>query len=110
MATTSTKVSQSVPQVANLIVNAFNHQVYDLNNMDVQHMQVYDTITIAASGSVSVNSVNFFSNVGGTSGKTVAQTNMKLNNTLQTPQAFSIMAFRLRIAENILLADFLSAS
>jgi len=94
--------------VGNLILNAFNHQVFDLNNMDVQHMQVYDTITLAAAASVSANSVNFFSSVGSQSGKTVAQTNMKSPNQLQTPQSFSIMSFRLRISETILLADLVS--
>lgn len=88
-----------------LITSAFNHQVYDLNNMDVQHMQVYDSITIAASGSVSNQTVNFFSNVGTSSGKSIAQCNIRTPNQLQTPQAFSIMSFRLRWAENILLAD-----
>lgn len=90
-----------------LITNAFNHQVYDLNNMDVQHMQLYDTITIAASGTVSSNTVSFFSNVGPQSNKTVAQTNIATPRQLQTPQAFSIMAFRIRWSENILLADLL---
>lgn len=91
-----------------LIANAFNHQVYDLNNMDVQHMQLYDTVTIAASGSVSNLTVSFFSNVGPQSNKTPAQTNLATSRQLQTPQAFSIMAFRIRWAENILLADLLT--
>lgn len=91
-----------------LITNAFNHQVYDLNNMDVQHMQIYDTIAIAAGGNVSSLTVNFFSNVGPQSGKTIAQTNLRTPNQLQTPQAFSIMSFRVGWAENILLADLLT--
>lgn len=95
----------AAPQVGNLITNAFNHQVYDLNNMDVQHMQLYDTITIAAANPVNSNTVNFFSNVGPQSGKTVAQTNLAVPRQLRTPEAFSIMAFRLRWAENILYSD-----
>lgn len=92
-------------QAGGLITSAFNHQIYDLNNMDVQHMQLYDTITIAASGTVSQNTVSFFSNVGPQSGKTEALTNIATPRQLQTPQAFSIMSTRLRWAENILLAD-----
>lgn len=95
----------SANSAANLITSAFNHQVYDLNNMDVQHMQLYDTITIAASGTVSNQTVSFFSNVGVGSGKTIALCNINTPRQLQTPQAFSIMSFRLRWAENILLAD-----
>lgn len=95
-------------QAGSLITNAFNHQVYDLNNMDVQHMQLYDTISIAAGGSVSPLSVNFFSNVGPQSGKTAAQTNLAQSRQLQTPQAFSIMSFRVGWAPNILLADLLT--
>lgn len=96
-----------MPAVNALILNAFNHQVYDLNNLDVQHMQLYDTITIAASATPTVSNTSFFSNVGPASSKTVAQTNLSTNRILEAPEAFSIMAFRLRWAENVLLADLL---
>lgn len=91
-----------------LISNAFNHQVYDLNNMDVQHMQVYDTVAIAAGGNVSPLTVSYFSSVGAQSGKTAAQTNLDTPNQLQTPEAFSIMSFRLGWTPNVLLADLLT--
>ena len=99
--------TREMPQVNSLIYNAFNHQIYDLNNMDVQHMQLYDTITLAAAATPTVSNTSFFSNVGPASNKTVALTNLSTNRELQTPEAFSIMAFRLRWQEDVLLADLL---
>ncbi len=98
----------AMPATGNLISNAFNHQVYDLNNMDVQHMQLYDTVTLAAGASVSTLSTAFFSNVGPQSGKTEAQTNLSVPRQLRTPEAFSIQSFRIRWQENVLYADLLS--
>ena len=96
-----------MPMVNSLILNAFNHQIYDLNNLDVQHMQLYDTITLAAAATPTVSNTNFFSNVGPASSKTVALTNLSTNRELQAPEAFSIMAFRMRWQEDVLLADLL---
>jgi len=75
--------------------------------MDVQHTPLYDTVTIAAAGSVTQTTASFFTNVGTSSAKTLAQTNLGSNKELQAPEAFSIMSFRLRWAENVLLADLL---
>ena len=96
-----------MPQVNSLIMNAFNHQIFDLNNLDVQHMQLYDTITLAAATTPTVNNTSFFSSVGPASNKTVAATNLTTSRILQAPEAFSIMAFRLRWAENVYLPDLL---
>lgn len=87
------------------ILNAFNSSTYISDQVDVQDTPVYDTVTIAAGGSVSQNSVSFFTSVGSGSGKTLAQTNMVTNGKLNAPEAFSIMAFRLRWQENVLPAD-----
>jgi len=97
----------AMPAVNNLILNAFNHQIFDQNNLDVQHMQLYDTVTLNAATTPTVSNTSFFSNVGPASNKTVAQTNLTTNRVLQAPEAFSIMAFRLRWLESVLLADLL---
>ena len=88
------------------IINAFNSQTYVKSQMDVQHTPLYDTVTISAGGSVNNNTASFFTNVGSMSGKTLAQTNLGSNKELQAPEAFSIFALRLRVAENIYYADF----
>jgi hypothetical protein len=87
------------------IIDAFNSSTYISDQVDVQDTPVYDTVTIAAGGSVSQTSVSFFTNVGAGSGKTLAQTNMVTAGKLNAPEAFSIMAFRMRWAENVLPAD-----
>ena len=97
--------TQGMPQVNSLILNAFNHQIFDQNNLDVQHMQLYDTITVGPAGTPTVSNTSFFSNVGPASAKTVASTNLTTNRVLQAPEAFSIMAFRLRWQENVLFTD-----
>lgn len=75
------------------------------NMLDVEHMPLYDTITNAASGSVSATTTQFFSVPLGTSGKTIAQTNLRQPNKLINGEVFTVLAVRLRWAENILLAD-----
>jgi hypothetical protein len=75
------------------------------NMLDVEHMPLYDTITNAASGSVSASTTQFFSVPLGTSGKTIAQTNLRQANKLINGEVFTVLAVRLRWAENILLAD-----
>jgi hypothetical protein len=87
------------------IVNAFNSSTYISDQVDVQDTPIYDTISIAAGGTVSQNTVSFFTNVGPGSGKTLAQTNMVTNGKLNAPEAFSIMSFRFRFSENVLPAD-----
>jgi hypothetical protein len=101
------QTTAAMPAVNNIILNAFNHQVYDLNNMDVQHMQLYDSVVVAASATPTVSNTSFFSNVGPASNKTVADTNLSTNRLLTAPEAFSIMSFRIRWQEDILLADLI---
>lgn len=91
-----------------MIVDSFNSDVYVSNRMDVQHTPLYDTVTLAAAGSVTPTTSAFFTNVGPSSGKTVASTNMTQANRLAAPEAFSILSMRFRFAENILRADALS--
>lgn len=87
------------------IIDAFNSSTYISDQVDVQDTPVYDTVTIAAGGSVSNNTVSWFTNVGPAANKTLAQTNMVTAGKLNAPEAFSIMSFRLRWSENILPAD-----
>lgn len=91
-----------------MIVDAFNSEVYVANRMDVQHTPIYDTITIAAGSPVSNLTTAFFTNVGPQSGKTLALTNMTQAQRLPAPEAFSIFGFRLRWSENIYITDLLN--
>ncbi len=88
-----------------MIYSAFNSQVYVSDRMDVQSTPLYDTVTLAAAGTVSTLTTAFFTNVGAASNKTLAQTNMTQSQKLPAPEAFSVFGFRLRWQENILLAD-----
>lgn len=88
-----------------MIVDAFNSQVYVDNKMDVQHTPLYDTVTIAAGNSLSVLTSALFTNVGASSGKTLALTNLTQSQKLAAPEAFSIFGFRFRYSENISLLD-----
>jgi hypothetical protein len=90
------------------IVAAFNSQTYIQDQVDVQHTPIYDTVTIAAGGTLSNLTSAFFQNVGPQSNKTLAQTNMNQPGRLQAPEAFSIFAIRLRISEDILRADLIT--
>ena len=91
-----------------MIVDAFQSAVYVQDQMDVQHTPVYDTVTLAASGTVSQLTTAFFTNVGPASSKTLAQTNMTQQQRLPAPEAFSIFGIRLRWQENILYADLIT--
>jgi hypothetical protein len=88
-----------------MIVDAFNSEVYVNNRMDVQHTPLYDTVTIAAGSSLSVLTSAFFTNVGPASNKTLASTNLTQSQKLAAPEAFSIFGFRFRYSENISLLD-----
>ena len=87
------------------VFNAFNDEALVRDQMDVQQTPLYDTVTIAAGGTLSVTTSAFFTNVGANSNKTIAQTNLLQANILQAPEAFSIIQFRLRWSEDILRAD-----
>jgi len=94
-----------------MIVDAFNSEVYVNNRMDVQHTPLYDTVIYAAASpgpTISVNSSQYFTNVGSASGKTLAQTNVTQSQKLAAPEAFSVFGFRFRWSEDVLLADLIS--
>jgi len=91
-----------------MILEAFKSEVYVSNRMDVQHTPIYDTVTIAANSAVNELTTAFFTNVGPSSGKTKAQTNMSQSRRLPAPEAFSIFGFRLRWKENVFPADLYS--
>lgn len=91
-----------------MISEAFNSETYVQNRMDVQHTPLYDTITIAAEGTVSELTTALFTNVGPASNKTLADTNMTQSQKLPAPEAFSIFGIRIRIDENVLYADLLN--
>lgn len=95
-----------------MIVDAFQSETYIANRMDVQHTPLYDQFTLTNGApplsTLSTLSSALFTNVGPASGKTQAQTNMTQSQKLPAPEAFSIFGFRLRWAENILLADLLT--
>jgi hypothetical protein len=98
-----------------MIVDAFNSQVYIDNRMDVQHTPLYDTVafypgTGGTPDTISENTAVWFTNVGPSApflavNKTLAQTNMTQSQKLPAPEAFSIYGLRLRIKENILRQD-----
>lgn len=90
------------------ILESFMSRHYVDGQMAVQHTPLYDTVTIAAGGAVNATTASFFTNVGPASGKTLAQTNMRLVSQLPAPQAFCIYGVRVRWSENILLADLIS--
>lgn len=88
-----------------MILDSFNSEVYVSNRMDVQHTPLYDTVTIAAGSALSVLTSALFTNVGPSSGKTLALTNLTQSQKLAAPEAFSIYGVRFRYSENISLLD-----
>jgi len=88
-----------------MIVDAFNSEIYVNNRMDVQHTPLYDTVVFAAGATVSQLTSALFTNVGPASGKTLALTNVTQQQKLAAPEAFSIFGFRFRFSEDILRAD-----
>jgi hypothetical protein len=84
------------------ILDQFNGQTYQPGVMDVQHTPLYDTVTVAAAGSLTTAVSQWFVNV---QGKTIAQTNVQTSKKLDAPQAFTVKSFRWYHNDNILLAD-----
>jgi hypothetical protein len=97
-------MSQFAPNASAFISNAFTSQTFVANQIDVQQEPIYDTITTAASGTLSTGSP-FFVNVGASTTKTLAQTNVLQSQRLPSPEAFSIFSPRLWFSSDILLAD-----
>src|SRR5260370_41607051 len=77
-----------------MIVDAFNSEIYVNNRMDVQHTPLYDTVQFAAGATVSQLTSALYTNVGPASGKTLALTNVTQQQKLPAPEAFSIFGFR----------------
>lgn len=88
-----------------MIIDAFNSEVYVNNRMDVQHTPLYDTVVLNASSNVTILTTALFTNVGASSSKTLALTNLTQSQKLAAPEAFSIFGFRIRYSENISLLD-----
>lgn len=91
-----------------MIMDAFNSDVYVNNRMDVQHTPIWDTVTITAGNPLSVLTSALFTNVGPASGKTLALTNMTQSQRLPAPEAFSIFGMRFRWSENTNFSDILT--
>lgn len=87
------------------IIDSFRGQVYLSDQLDVQDTPVYDTITYAASASITTTNSQFFVNVGAGSSKTYVQTNMETPRILTAPEAFSVFGIRLYWDSTILRAD-----
>jgi hypothetical protein len=88
-----------------IILDAFNSEVYIQDKMDVQHTPLYDTVTVAAGAALNTLTSAFFTNVGAQSNKTLGLTNMTQSQKLPAPEAFSVFAVRLRWAENVFITD-----
>jgi len=91
-----------------LIMDAFQSEVYVSNRMDVQHTPLYDTVTWNAGDTMNELNGQWFTNVGPASAKTKAQTNMTQSRRLPAPEAFSIFGVRVFWSSNALLADLVN--
>lgn len=86
------------------ITEQFQGTTYQPNAMDVQHEPLYDELTFAAGAAVPDQS-RFFVNPAG---KTIAQTNVETAKKLDAPEAFAVKGIRIKVREDILLADFIA--
>jgi hypothetical protein len=97
--------TQAITDQQMFIINSFRGQIYISDTLDVQDTPVYDTLTYAAGGTISLSNDSFFANIEQGSGKTQAQTNMTQNNKLDAPEAISVFGIRLGYSEDILRSD-----
>lgn len=93
---------------SNIILNAFNLEIYDPNMTDVQQTPLYDTVTIAQAASISNTTAQWFINVGANSGKDYSKTNLGQPKRLSAPESFSVQAIRIRISEGTYLTDVIN--
>lgn len=91
-----------------IILDAFQSQVYVENRMDVQHTPLYDTVSWNAGDTVTELTAQWFTNVGPSSSKTKAKTNMSQSRRLPAPEAFSVFGIRIFWSPNVLLADLVN--
>lgn len=93
---------------SNIILNAFNLEIYDPTMTDVQQTPLYDTVTIAQAGTISNSTAQWFINVGANSNKDYSKTNLGQPKRLSAPESFSVQAIRIRFSENTLFADLIA--
>lgn len=91
-----------------MILDAFQSDVYVEGRVDVQNEPLYDTITVALAATLNELSSALFTNVGPASGKTFGQTNLSQSRRLPAPEAFSVLGIRLYWNEDIAVADILA--
>jgi hypothetical protein len=97
--------AQAASQQVQFIIDSFRGTLYVLDQLDVQDTPLYDTVTYAASASVTQQNSRLFTNVGTASGKTIAQTNLDTPGKLNAPEAFSVFGNSLYWDSTILRAD-----
>ncbi len=91
-----------------MILDAFQSDVYVEGRVDVQNEPLYDTITVALNATLNELSSALFTNVGPASGKTYGQTNLSQSRRLPAPEAFSVLGIRLYWNEDITFGDILA--
>lgn len=93
------------PTQVTWIQQQFNGTTYQPNSMDVQSEPIYDTLTTAAAAAITSNANQFFT---APTGKNYSQTNVLEIRKLPAPEAFAVMAIKLFVQSDILLADFVA--
>ena len=101
-------LAQLLPPQDQMILEAFQSDVYVAGKVDVQNEPLYDTIAVAQAATLNELSSALFTNVGPASGKTFGQTNLSQSRRLPAPEAFSILGIRLYWNEDIAVADILA--
>jgi hypothetical protein len=104
-ANTAAMAAQAVNQQRQFIIDSFRGQIIISDQMDVQDTPIYDTVTYAASATITTPNSQFFTNVGSASGKSFVQTNMTQSQKLTAPEAFSVFGVRFYWDSTILRAD-----
>jgi hypothetical protein len=89
-------------QMQALVQSAFDVEIYNPAAVDVQQTPLYDKVTIAASGAVSEDTMQWFTSP---TGKNYSATNVTNPKRLASPETFSVQSIRLYIAPTILLLD-----
>jgi len=101
----SVQATSAVSAQRSFIVDSFRGQIYISDQLDVQDTPVYDTVTYAASATITTPNSQFFTNVGSQSGKSYVQTNMTQSQKLIAPEAFSVFGLRFYFDGSILRSD-----
>jgi hypothetical protein len=96
-----------LPPQDQMILEAFQSDVYVQGKVDVQNEPLYDTFNLAIAQVPTENNTALFTAVGPASGKTLGSTNLTQPRRLPAPEAFSVLGIRLYWNEDILIADLL---